>query len=126
MEWMRRELERMRNQASGAGPLVLEDGSRYYYDVDRVLGEVVHHAAECARCDYFREPRPAAVPEIFEKIAQARDRRRAIMALWPDAFDRPNETRPGPFVGVDLIVLEAEGRLVLRWFAPSYEPVAAV
>ncbi len=59
---------------------VLEDGSRYYYSPQEVWKDAFGHVAAClhAQADGSDFPPP---PEIFRKIAQAQDRRKALKAI---------------------------------------------
>lgn len=96
----------------------LNDGSRYRY-ADEDGRELYRHAADCARADYQRKPRPP-VPEVFRAVSRARNRSRAVEQLYPDW------TLKRPFCPYDLSVLVRDGEIVPAEFAPSREPVLVV
>ena len=96
----------------------LNDGHKYRHSSEGGR-ELSRHAANCARADYQRKPRPP-VPEVFYALANAKNRSRAVEQLYPDwSLKRP-------FCPYNLEVLVRDGEIVDEKFAPSYEPVLAV
>ena len=124
MDFIKKEIERLRRASGASSYFLLEDGTKYTYDPRKVLSQLQFHSTLCCRADYKRRKR-TPLPEHYHKLAQAQDRIAAIRQLYPDVQLPLRENDPGPFVAVDLNTLVTEGRLEHRWMAPSYEPITA-
>ncbi len=63
---------------------ILEDGSRYYYNLER--GECFLHACACIRAGYEGEPFPEP-PETIKALTRARNRAAALDTACGGGFD---------------------------------------
>ncbi len=89
----------------------LIDGSRYYFEPEKVWSEVFLHGGDCLRADYESEQRPEP-PEILQAVAKAKDRRSAVEGLYA----------PGshPFMAYEIEALVERGEFIPRSFLAGY------
>jgi hypothetical protein len=82
---LRGKLRRLeRGAREGLASFVLEDGSRYYFDL--ASGDCFLHSIDCLRAQGEGEPFPEA-PETLKAISRARDRDSALDRLYGGTFD---------------------------------------
>jgi len=118
------ELDRYkRGKRTGRRSFLIEDGTRYYFEVGEAWSTIFMHAATCGRCDYKREPRPKDVREVLVKLSQAKDREKAVRMIYPSEVLDGTHDQGGPFCAFDLRHLVETGELVPRLFAASSPPV---
>jgi len=111
-----RRLERvMRGQLAY---IELVDGSRYFYEPEKVWTELFLHGSKCLEADHRSAQRPEP-PEILQAVERAKDRRSAV--------ERILAQDPAPLTAYDLEALVERGEFVPRSFLAdhSYEESVA-
>src|SRR5829696_1216059 len=74
---MRDKIRRLERGLQGTMDCIEQaDGSKFYYDLDKVYSETFLHFMNVLRADHDRVARPEA-PELIQAVARAKDRRRA-------------------------------------------------
>ena len=105
---LRDRLRRLEKNAQGKlSSFELADGSRYFYEPEKVFPELFGHGARCLTADYKGEPRPEP-PEILKAIVRARDRRRVAERLYT------------PFTAYDLDALVERGEFTPRSYLANH------
>jgi hypothetical protein len=89
----------------------LVDGSRYFYEPEKVWSELFLHGSKCLEADHRSAQRPEP-PAILEAVARARDRRSAVGRILGED--------PAPLTAYDLEEIVERGELVPRSFLADH------
>ena len=104
---IRGKLKRLEKALQGnMGAIELADGSRYWFDPDKVCETMFMFFMDSLRAAYHRQEYPES-PEILRTIAGARDREKAFRVFYPDS---------PPFMLLDERALIERGEIVHRAF----------